>query len=1034
MKVYCGFPFNVRLGVGTLGILIICMCLSVTPQALAQNAGAAPDYITVKFNVPVVDIPIGQTRAAISDVRSNMENVRSFFANLGVGVVFEKVIPGARPGDTIYVAPSGSIRKLHDWSQVFRVRFLSPVAGEKLIPAIRQLPEVEYAQPPVQIESQRTPDDLNLNGNQWYLTKLQAQQAWDLTTGSSSVKIALIEEGVYQHNDLTGKLVGGETGYTGSHGVEVAGVAGAATNNGSGIASLGWNVSVVPMNSGNASGLEADILQAATPTDLGGEGARVINCSFKTIYPSVDVPHSSHDYPSVQEAIENAQAYGALVVASAGNPPGDNDLDVVPYTAWPAAYAGVIAVSATNSSDQFPSGYNYGDSVDVSGPAIDIQTLALSNGYVRVNGTSFAAPLTSAIAGLIWSLDPNLSATQVASAIKLSADDLGSAGWDNHFGYGRINANKAVRNLYVPQEYSTVSAALSKATSGQTVVLSSGNYTIDADVNVHSGVTLQLNSANLTVSADAIMIMNAGSSLQLNSSTFTIGGFSVVSGANITSTSSTIVVNNMDLTIPSGSSLQATSSTFRFASSRKLRIQGTITTSGSCTFTNSSGQWYGIEFYNSPNGSSLYGATIENAQYGVYAYNSAVTVSHNTIQNNSTGMYMNQYTPGVGWNVFSGNSSYGLDCANYSNFNITSNNVIRYNSTDGVRGDGTSQPNLGNLGAPGANSLYYNGSWDVYTSYPSTIWACGNYWADGPYVSPVVRTDNELGFDPNAKIAVHERTVAEAGAATTLDDTTGLGECDALYQAKLTGQAVPAQAFQALVGKYPNSLAGRMALAHWLQAADGSEDPASALKTVAQQEAGKAVAKTARMFLIGALVKMGSLQEAYTVSQALVADADPLTLKEALFNAGTLGWYSLANREEGEGYFQRLIAEYPDDPLAASARSALGIAPVKAAAKGTPPEAVPSAFDLLPSYPNPFNPSTTIRFALASEASVHLAVYDVLGREVARLTDGPHQAGYHTVTWNAQHVASGLYFARLTVANELGRTIFSKTDKLMLTR
>ena len=76
--------------------------------------------------------------------------------------------------------------------------------------------------------------------------KVQAEQAWDITTGSSSLRIALIEGGVASHNDLAGKLVAGETGFSDYHGLQVASVVGAATNNDLGIASLGWNILLVP--------------------------------------------------------------------------------------------------------------------------------------------------------------------------------------------------------------------------------------------------------------------------------------------------------------------------------------------------------------------------------------------------------------------------------------------------------------------------------------------------------------------------------------------------------------------------------------------------------------------------------------------------------------------------------------------------------------------------------------------------------------------------------------------------------------------
>ncbi len=493
-----------------------------------------------------------------------------------------------------------------------------------------------------------------------------------------------------------------------------------------------------------------------------------------------------------------------------------------------------------------------------------------------------------------------------------------------------------------------------------------------------------------------------------------------------------------DVTVPSGKSLAISSGmTVSPTGYYKLRVEGTLSTSGSTTFTRSGSQWYGIEFYNGQAGSSLSYATIENAYSGVSVYNTEVGLSNCTLQNNTIGLYANQYSAGVSGSTFQ-NNDYGVQCASYGSPNLSPSNRIRYNYTDGVYADGTSQPYFGS--SVGYDSFYGNGDWDIYASYSGTIYALGNYWgAYGPWATPNVDCSNPLGSDPNpAKVSAQAPRGASQGLNLTSEDTVGLAAVEALRLALLTGQAKPGEIvprLQELTLEYPEKLAGRMALATFTQLEEArGTDVSASLAAVASEKPGTAVAKTARLFSVGSSVKAGRHAEAYAQAVSLVNEADKATLKDALFNAGSLAWYSLGNREEGESYFKRLITEYPDDPLAASARSALGIPPVKIAAKGMPPEAVPSASDLLPSYPNPFNPSTTIRFALASDAHVRLAVYDILGREVARLADGLHQAGYHTFVWNAQQAASGLYFARLTVANILGRTLFSKTDKLMLTR
>jgi hypothetical protein len=90
-------------------------------------------------------------------------------------------------------------------------------------------------------------------------------------------------------------------------------------------------------------------------------------------------------------------------------------------------------------------------------------------------------------------------------------------------------------------------------------------------------------------------------------------------------------------------------------------------------------------------------------------------------------------------------------------------------------------------------------------------------------------------------------------------------------------------------------------------------------------------------------------------------------------------------------------------------------------------------------YPNPFNPSTQLSFALGSSSQVKLAVYDVLGRLVTTLADGRFEAGTHSVSWNSRSssgasLASGLYLARLQVSDAQGRNVYTKTTKLLLTK
>jgi hypothetical protein len=102
------------------------------------------------------------------------------------------------------------------------------------------------------------------------------------------------------------------------------------------------------------------------------------------------------------------------------------------------------------------------------------------------------------------------------------------------------------------------------------------------------------------------------------------------------------------------------------------------------------------------------------------------------------------------------------------------------------------------------------------------------------------------------------------------------------------------------------------------------------------------------------------------------------------------------------------------------------------AAPGNPDQGLPTVFALHQGYPNPFNPTATIKFDMPEDGNVSLVVYDVLGREVTRLVDGFEEAGYRAATWNATGVASGVYFARLNVGDANGGQRFTAVRKLVV--
>lgn len=303
-----------------------------------------------------------------------------------------------------------------------------------------------------------TPDDLGPNttssGGQWYQYKIQAQQAWDLQTGSNTVRVAVIDDAVQtNHPELLGTCL---PGYDAAeqdtdvepptsahdHGTHVAGLIGALTDNGQGMASLAYGVRILPVkvtfdnNPDNVAGGFEGIAWAVS------NGADVINCSWGS------ETYSQTGLAVIQDAI-NA---GITVVAAAGN----FNNSVVQF---PAGYEGVIAVGASTSSDTRSTFSNYGTWVDVSAPGSLIWSLAPNNGYQVKNGTSFAAPLVSALAALLKSNNPNLSPAEVQACIQGAADDISflNPGFNGLIGAGRINAYEAIRCVRLSEAMYNVS-------------------------------------------------------------------------------------------------------------------------------------------------------------------------------------------------------------------------------------------------------------------------------------------------------------------------------------------------------------------------------------------------------------------------------------------------------------------------------------------------------------------------------------------------------------------------------------------------
>jgi subtilisin family serine protease len=268
---------------------------------------------------------------------------------------------------------------------------------------------------------------------------IDGPEAWDLFTGNSSVTIGIIDTGIQDdHPDLFGQVTSGWNTYDNNsntydphgHGTHVSGTAGAIGNNGIGVAGVCWDVHFLAMRcvSTTGSGVASQCADAVVwATDAG-----------------IDIASMSLQYysgvTSLESAINYAEANGVLPIAAAGNNQGNN-------VAYPARFPNCMAISATDHNDLFYSSSNWGVQLDVCAPGRLVYSLWRGSSYATISGTSMATPHVSGLAALIMMYDPCLTPAEVRQHIIDTVDDLGPAGFDDHFGWGRVNAYNALSTL-----------------------------------------------------------------------------------------------------------------------------------------------------------------------------------------------------------------------------------------------------------------------------------------------------------------------------------------------------------------------------------------------------------------------------------------------------------------------------------------------------------------------------------------------------------------------------------------------------------
>jgi thermitase len=342
------------------------------------------------------------------------------------------------------------------------VRVSSPSAA---VAALNRSPLVQYAELNQILTASATPNDprfaeeygLNNTGQTGGTpdADIDAPEGWDAAglgtfPSSGGALVGIVDTGIRAtHEDLAGKVAfcaksqgvlpilggsiqEGSCADDNGHGSHTSGTITANTNNGKGVAGVAFNSKLAvckalggPLGTGSTADVANCIVWAHN------KGAKVISMSLGG-------GDSTTLHNAVQTAWAGGGAGGTVLVAAAGND-GDSTVN------YPAGYTEVVSVAATDNKDARASFSNQNADVEIAGPGVDVLSTYNSSdtSYTTLSGTSMATPHVAGATAIIWDKYPTATASTIRSKLDAAVDDLGAAGRDSSFGFGRVNLAKA---------------------------------------------------------------------------------------------------------------------------------------------------------------------------------------------------------------------------------------------------------------------------------------------------------------------------------------------------------------------------------------------------------------------------------------------------------------------------------------------------------------------------------------------------------------------------------------------------------------
>jgi len=355
------------------------------------------------------------------------------------------------PDEAVVTKRGGKVELRSDRSRMLAARVapnkVSDIAGDENVATV-----VEDREARIPVEAAGKPSSPGGGGappppppaqeTPWGIDRIDAPAAWGTSVGTG-VRIAVVDTGINNaHADLAGsdgssRVVLGPN-YSNpaktskddnGHGTHCAGIAG-ASNNSIGVVGVAPDCTLIAVKvlDKQGSGWISSIISGI---DWAADNAEIISMSLGT---------TSH-VQALQDSVDAAVAAGVLVAAAGGN---EGQVGNPPL--YPGAYASVMAVAATNSSDGVPSFSTKGSYIDIAAPGVAVTSTWKDGGYATLNGTSMATPHVAGAAALLYAAGVT-SVSAIRAALESTADDINSAtlpGKDNAIGNGLLDVEEAV--------------------------------------------------------------------------------------------------------------------------------------------------------------------------------------------------------------------------------------------------------------------------------------------------------------------------------------------------------------------------------------------------------------------------------------------------------------------------------------------------------------------------------------------------------------------------------------------------------------